>query len=208
MKDKMKLKVCGMREPGNMLQVALLQPDYMGFIFYPKSPRYVGETFEIPADFPTQIKRVGVFVNASTEEMIRLTNRYALDYLQLHGEESTAQVQELKNADLKVIKVFSVSDAFDFSVTRPYESLVDFFLFDTKGMYYGGNARAFDWAILKQYDQHVPFFLSGGIAPENVAAVRLLETMNLHALDVNSGVEEEPGIKNPDKIKAIQNYIN
>lgn len=197
-----------MRNAANIVQVAALHPAYMGFIFYPASPRYVGEEFEIPEDFPTDVKKIGVFVNAGTQEMLRLTNRYALDILQLHGHESPEQVSELKNEGMKIIKVFPVGDDFDFSITAPYEPVVDFFLFDTKGKYYGGNAQAFDWSIMKLYNQHVPFFLSGGITPQNVTGIRLLHDMNLHALDINSGVEIEPGIKSIDKIKAIQNYLN
>jgi phosphoribosylanthranilate isomerase len=202
------LKVCGMRENSNILEIASLRPDYMGFIFYPKSPRYIGAAFEIPAAFPASIKRVGVFVNASMEEMISQAKRLQLDYLQLHGNEPVAQVEALRSNQVKVIKVFSVDDDFDFSITTPYRTLVDFFLFDTKGKYYGGNAQRFDWNILKRYDQQVPFFLSGGLSPDNIADIGVLKGMNIHALDINSGVELAPGLKSKAQIAEVQSMLH
>lgn len=197
------LKVCGMREAENILQVAMLHPAYMGFIFYPKSPRYVGDNFEIPTGVPSTIKRVGVFVNESTEKMIDKVQQLGLDYLQLHGRESAKQCAELKKAGIKIIKVFSVDDTMDFDSTEPYKGIVDFFLFDTKGKYHGGNAKTFNWDVLKKYDQQVPFFLSGGIGHDNISLNRF-EGMNLHAVDVNSGVEIQPALKDIHKINSIK----
>ena len=206
MKD-VKLKICGMREKDNILQIAALHPDYMGFIFYEKSPRYVGEEFEIPAGFSSEIEKVGVFVNASNEVMVVKAKRYGLDYLQLHGHESVEQVAALKQLGLKVIKVFSVDENFDFTATIPYQDHVSFFLFDTKGKYYGGNATVFDWRCLQRYNQQVPFFLSGGLSPENVTGISDLQGMNIHALDVNSGVELSPGLKDADKINSLKKVL-
>lgn len=202
--NKMKLKVCGMRERVNIREVMELQPDYMGFIFYPKSPRYVGESFELPSSFPRSIGKVGVFVNSGTEEMLSRVRHLNLDYLQLHGNETPQQCEELKKEGVKLIKAFSVDDDFDFSATEPYEGVVDFLLFDTKGKYYGGNARTFNWNVLERYNQQVPFFLSGGISPYNISGIKALEGMNLHAIDINSGVEIEPGLKDIEKIKDIK----
>ncbi len=193
-----------MRDRINIREVAALQPDFMGFIFYPKSPRFVGADFQLPADFRSTIKKVGVFVNASTEEMMLQAKRLKLDYLQLHGDESPQQCEELRKKGIAVIKVFSVDDDFDFSITKPYSQLVDFFLFDTKGKYYGGNARTFDWNVLQKYDQQIPFFLSGGISPYNVSGIKELQGMNLYAIDINSGVEVTPGMKDIEKIKDIK----
>ena len=201
------LKVCGMRDAENILQVAALQPAYMGFIFYPKSPRYVGDDFQIPANFPSAILKVGVFVNETTDQILKQVTRLGLSYVQLHGDESVDQVRSLYESGVKVIKVFSVDDGFDFTVTKPYREIVDYFLFDTKGKYYGGNAKVFDWTVLKQYDQEVPFFLSGGIGPDNAANIEALSGMNLHALDVNSGVESKPGLKDPGKIEKLNRVI-
>lgn len=203
----MKLKICGMRDEKNILAVAALHPQYMGFIFYPKSPRYVGDDFRVPA-LPSSISRVGVFVNAPASVIMEKVDRHALKYVQLHGGETVAQCEALRQEGVGVIKVFSVGDDFDFNQTRPYEDVADFFLFDTKGKYYGGNATAFDWTVLEQYNQKVPFFLSGGIGPDNVEAIQDLKGMNIHAIDINSGVEESPALKNTQKIGTIINILN
>ena len=156
--NKVRLKICGMKDERNILQVAALQPDYMGFIFYPKSPRYVGADFVIPSAFPSTIKRVGVFVNEGTSKMIQLAKQHELDYLQLHGHESVKQCSDLKNEGFRLIKVFSIDEHADFTITEQYKDVVDFFLFDTKGKYYGGNAMAFNWSVLSAYNQSLPFF--------------------------------------------------
>lgn len=202
-----KLKVCGMRDPDNILQVASMYPDYMGFIFYPKSPRYVHKHFRIPEFFPLAIKRVGVFVDATKEEMLEKAKMYELDFLQLHGNESPGLCEELKNTGVGVIKVFSVDTNFDFNLTKPYKPVVNFFLFDTRGKFYGGNAEVFDWSVLRKYDQEVPFFLSGGLNPGNISGIASLLTMNIHALDVNSGIEIAPGVKNPALLKKLKKEL-
>lgn len=200
---KINIKICGMRDVDNIMQIASFNPDYLGFIFYPASPRFVGEDFKLPEDLPSTIQRVGVFVNETTEKIIEKAKNIGLDYIQLHGSEPLQQAVELKDYGIKVIKVFSVDDAFNFSVTKPYVPIVDYFLFDTKGKYFGGNAKAFNWEVLKNYDQEIPFFLSGGLSPENVSAVSSLKGMNLHALDLNSGIEETPGVKSTEKLKSL-----
>ena len=203
----MKLKVCGMRDTANILEVAALGVDYMGFIFFEKSPRYVGEGFEIPKGFPEGIKRVGVFVNESVDTMLAIGRRLNLDYFQLHGDESATVCRRLKEEGFGVIKVFSIGDEFDFGVTEQYAAMVDFFLFDTKGKYYGGNAQVFDWGQLNKYDQQVPFFLSGGLSPENILGLSALKGMNIHALDVNSGVEISAGLKNVKRVKELRSKV-
>jgi phosphoribosylanthranilate isomerase len=203
----MKLKICGMRDEKNILEVAALHPQYMGFIFYPKSPRYVGDDFKMPA-LPSSISRVGVFVNAPTPLILEKVKGYGLKYVQLHGGESVEQCKTLQKEGIGVIKVFSVGDNFDFNQTRPYEEAADFFLFDTKGKYYGGNAATFNWNVLQQYNQKVPFFLSGGIGPDNAEAIKHLQGMNLYAVDINSGVEERPALKNTQKISSIIQILN
>ena len=205
---KIKLKVCGMRDDDNIMAVAGAQPDYMGFIFYPQSPRFVGNDFEFLVQLPNSIKKVGVFVNASSEEMLRQAKRLSLDCLQLHGNESVNQCEELKKSEANLIKAFSIGEDFDFDVIKPYQPFVDYFLFDTKGKSYGGNARTFDWTILEKYDQKIPFFLSGGISPYNAADITRLGAMNVHAVDVNSGVEIQPGLKDVVKIEAIKKLLN
>ena len=195
-----------MRDAENIAAVGSLRPQYMGFIFYPKSPRFVGDSFDIPANLPASIKRVGVFVNESNAVIIAKSNALKLELVQLHGNESPAQCDELKATGLGVIKVFSIDDDFNFELTKPYREVVDYFLFDTKGKYYGGNAKTFNWKILGKYDQEVPFFLSGGLSPDNVNALGDIQKMNLHALDLNSGVEISPGLKDIEKIRTIIDF--
>lgn len=201
--EKIGVKICGMRDLENIRMAASFLPDYMGFIFYAASPRFVGDDFTVPEDLPQSIHRVGVFVNETASNMLARARHAGLDSIQLHGHESSEECSVLRAAGFTVIKVFSIDTYFDFSVTKPYVSSVDYFLFDTKGKYYGGNANTFDWDILKRYDQEVPFFLSGGISPENVESVKPLRDMNLYALDVNSGVEDMPGVKSAEKLKSL-----
>lgn len=196
-----------MRDEPNIREVAALRPHYMGFIFFASSPRYVGDNFLV--DNATDgIERVGVFVNEKTETIIDKAKKNKLTCIQLHGRETVLQCENIRTSGLRTIKVFSVDETFDFSTTEPYEEVADFFLFDTKGKYHGGNASAFNWEILHRYNQKVPFFLSGGLSPENIELIRSLKGMNLHALDVNSGVEIHPGLKSIDKIKHIMDIMN
>ena len=148
-----------MRDAENIAAVASLRPQYLGFIFYPKSPRFVGESFDIPANLPASIKRVGVFVNESNAVIIAKSKALKLDLVQLHGNESPAQCGELKATGLGVIKVFSIDDDFDFELTKPYREVVDYFLFDTKGKYYGGNATTFNWKVLDKVRSGNTIFL-------------------------------------------------
>jgi phosphoribosylanthranilate isomerase len=203
-----KLKICGMRDPANILEVAALRPDYMGLIFYPQSPRYVGKHFALPASLPAEIERVGVFVNETTTRMRSIAERHRLGFVQLHGNETAGQCMELRHAGLKVIKVFSVDETMDFRTTRAYADGCDYFLFDTKGKYFGGNARSFDWNILDRYDQQLPFFLSGGLSMSNVPEIGKLEGMNLHAIDINSGVESAPALKDIGKIREVKKLMD
>lgn len=196
-----------MRDVGNIMQVSSLGPDYMGFIFYAPSPRFVGSDFKLESASSTPT-RVGVFVNASNEEIKKNSLAAGFDHVQLHGNESVEQASALKDLGFKVIKVFSVDDEFDFSTTKQYIPAVDYFLFDTKGKLYGGNAKTFNWSVLNRYDQEVPFFLSGGLSSDNIVDIATLEGMNLYALDLNSGVEESPGLKSLAKLKAVFNEVS
>jgi phosphoribosylanthranilate isomerase len=204
--QEIKLKVCGMRDAANILAVASLRPDYMGFIFYPGSPRFVGENFRLPEGLD-EVQKVGVFVNAGATEMLNVRDRLRLDVLQLHGNESPEVVKELKANGVLVFKVFSVGDSFDFTTVEPYVGYADYFLFDTKGKHYGGNARTFDWNLLKPYNQDVPFLLSGGINGSNIQDVANLSASNLFAVDINSGVEDSPGKKNIQKIMDVREEL-
>ena len=203
-----KLKVCGMRDPNNIVEVLDLQPDFMGFIFYRNSPRFVGDDFVVPELTRGATKRVGVFVDERTDVILEKVRSQGLDYVQLHGNETPDECRELKANGVGVIKVFSVDDSFDFKSTKQYGEDAEYFLFDTRGKYHGGNAIRFNWDILSRYDQSVPFFLSGGITPQNVAEVKGLNEYNLFAIDVNSGVENAPAHKDKQKINAVIKILN
>jgi phosphoribosylanthranilate isomerase len=207
MKQSLQLKVCGMRESTNILEVASCQPDFIGFIFYAQSPRYVGTDFLIPSHFPNAIKRVGVFVNEGTQEIIHQHGKHQLDFIQLHGHESLNQVIELKERGCKIIKVFSMDDDFDFSITSEFEKNADYFLFDTKGKFYGGNAQRFNWQLLDQYTGAIPFLLSGGIRLEHMEEIMALNHPQLRGIDVNSGIELSPGVKDVNKVMAINTIL-
>lgn len=206
----MKLKVCGMRDSQNLAGLLEQQPDYVGFIFFPKSKRYVGDAPDpaLFAQVKAPVRKVGVFVNAPVGEMEEKASRYHLDCLQLHGEESPADCAALKEAGHCVIKAFSVGEDFDFDTLSPYEGKVDYFLFDTKGKEYGGNGVTFDWTVLRGYPSNTPFFLSGGIGPEHVEALAGLNELPVHALDVNSRFELEPALKNLDMLADFKDKLN
>jgi len=189
-----------MREEENIRAVAALHPEYMGFIFYSGSKRFVGNGFNVPADFPERIKRVGVFVHESTNEILRLAKKHELSVIQFHGGEPLDDCEKIRASGLLVIKVFSVDASFDFEETKRFASGADYFMFDTKGQHYGGNGIAFDWDMLRKYDQRVPFFLSGGLTLGNREKIKKLKDLNVHALDLNSGVEIRPGLKDVDLI--------
>lgn len=194
----MKLKICGMKYPENILEVGALLPDYMGFIFWEKSARYFNGT--IPELIKT-IKKVGVFVNQSLEEILEKVVKHNLQAVQLHGNESVEFVSELKkqlSKKIEIIKVFSADENFDFEIIKPFEPFCDYFLFDTKGKLPGGNGTTFDWSILKNYNSKKPFFLSGGIGMKELKAIEEISKSSLpiYAVDVNSKFEIEPGLKN------------
>ncbi|HCW08035.1 MAG TPA: N-(5'-phosphoribosyl)anthranilate isomerase [Cytophagales bacterium] len=202
----MKLKICGMRDPENIREIASLNPDFMGFIFFERSKRFVGNEFSIPKAFPENVKRVGVFVNESLENIFDKVIVHQLDYVQLHGDENPAMCLAIRDK-VKVIKVFRVDDRFGFELTSQFSSCADYFLFDTKSEVYGGSGKTFEWNILKEYKGNIPFFLSGGLSLENILSVKKLNHPMLFALDMNSGVELASGLKNADAIKSVQEIM-
>ncbi|MEZ4826394.1 MAG: phosphoribosylanthranilate isomerase [Bacteroidia bacterium] len=201
----MKLKVCGMKYRPNIEQVLALEPDMLGFIFYEKSPRNVGDSLRPEyVQFLSTVKKVGVFVNASRPVMLEKANLFGLDMIQLHGSETPELCRKLRNDGLEVIKVFSVGNEFDFSTLVPYENEVDYFLFDTRGEKPGGNGKVFDWRILADYRMDIPFFLSGGIGLEEIPQIRTFSHPMLYALDVNSRFEISPGEKDVEKLLQLK----
>ncbi|WP_370087747.1 phosphoribosylanthranilate isomerase [Ekhidna sp.] len=206
MKD-LKLKVCGMKDPENIRGLIDLHPDFIGFIFYPKSPRYVDEMDE---DFimriPISIRKVGVFVNETIEKIVKLSDRYGIEYIQLHGDEDLDFAKQLKSKGLKIIKVFRVMDTVPF-VAKKYEGIADYFLFDTASINYGGSGRHFDWNILRTYNLSVPFLLSGGVQLSDIEKIKAMEIEKLVGVDVNSRFELEPGLKDLEMVKSLKEVL-
>jgi phosphoribosylanthranilate isomerase len=200
------IKTCGMRDADNIRAVSELGIDWMGFIFWPPSSRYVSEK---PSFLPTRQKRVGVFVDARIEEVKSKADEYALDLIQLHGSESPAFCERLKaNSRQQLIKAFNIATQEDLEQTIPYEGLVDYFLFDTKAKMVGGNGTQFDWSVLSAYQGNTPFLLSGGIGPDDTEKVRNFHHPQLAGIDLNSRFELSPAFKDIEKLKQFITEYN
>ena len=202
------IKVCGMREAENIREVERLGIDLMGFIFWPKSSRYVSKR---PDYLPRQVKRVGVFVDEDPEEVKRLADNYSLDYIQLHGHETPEVISYLRTSappHPRMIKAFNIATEEDLSQTLPYEGLADLFLFDTKGQSVGGNGVKFNWDVLDAYQGSTPFLLSGGIGPDDAAQVNAFRHPKCIGIDLNSRFELSPGLKDIAKLKEFIYNLN
>jgi phosphoribosylanthranilate isomerase len=198
------IKVCGMREAENIRVVERLDIDWMGFIFYPSSPRYVPDAEAYAASIRLCAKaKVGVFVNAAVEEILEKTSRYRLDYVQLHGNESPSVCEALQKQGCPVIKAFSVAAADDLERTAAYETCAGYFLFDTKCDAYGGSGKRFDWSALDAYRGETPFLLSGGIHPGSVRELLRFGHPKMAGIDVNSGFETAPALKDAVRIETF-----
>ena len=201
------VKVCGMRNAENIRDVEALGIDMMGFIFYPKSSRYVSAR---PAYLPQKCKRVGVFVNATIDDIRQHIADYSLDIVQLHGHESTDSIRSLRSLCgdvISIIKAFNIATKEDLNATTPYAGLVDYFLFDTKGPSVGGNGEKFDWSVLEAYNGDTPFLLSGGIGPDDAERILDYHHPKCIGIDLNSRFEIEPGIKDITKLKTFLNDV-
>ena len=205
----MKLKVCGMKYQDNIQEVATLQPDYIGFIFYEESARHF-DAHRIP-EISNIIKKTGVFVDSGLDFVVEKISKHNLKAVQLHGKESPEYCKQLLGKNIEIIKVFSIKNEFDFSVLKPYDGIVDYFLFDTKGKLPGGNGYVFDWTILNNYPSTTPFFLSGGIGLSQIEDINKFQKSEAskycYALDVNSKFEIEPGLKNIEDLKKFKNNL-
>lgn len=201
----MKVKVCGMKDAANIAEVAALEPDYMGFIFYERSPRFAG-TLDPAAlgAVPAGTVRVGVFVDAPLEYIRNMCRKYSLDAVQLHGNESPAKCAELRR-EYAVIKAFGISCVEDMDTVEEYEGTCDYFLFDTKTPLKGGSGEKFDHSTLSVYTGDTPFFLSGGIGPDDT--VLHDKSLKCCAVDVNSRFELAPGVKDADMLREFFNKI-
>ena len=203
-----KIKVCGMKYASNINAVAALMPDYLGFIFYPKSKRFVGLDFDRSdlTSLNPSIQKVAVFVNAYLNEVTEFSNIYGIKFVQLHGDETPEFCSDLRKNNFKVIKAFGIDEDFDFSALEAYKESVDYFLFDTKTPEHGGSGRTFNWQVLDQYKLAVPFFLSGGLSLANISDLKSIQHPQLFGVDLNSKFEVEPGVKNTELLaEAFKN---
>jgi phosphoribosylanthranilate isomerase len=201
-----------MRDAENIRNVESLDIDLMGFIFWPKSSRYVSER---PNYLPQKAKKVGVFVNEETETIMQIAKDYALDFIQLHGQESPDFVRSILSVcgdTIATIKAFNIATADDFAQTKPYEGIVDYFLFDTKGKSVGGNGEKFDWNVLSAYNGETPFLLSGGIGPDDAEVLSsylsVLSSKHCIGIDLNSRFELAPGLKDVATLRKFLNELN
>jgi phosphoribosylanthranilate isomerase len=210
------VKTCGLREPDNIRQIASLSVDWLGLIFYDKSPRYMADKpelqrfLETPDEKRVTQKRVGVFVNEPFDRLLERVHDYQLDYVQLHGGESAVYCSTLQSlwedSSLKpaqIIKAFRVSSAFDFGITIDFEPYCSHFIFDTKGISYGGTGHKFDWDILTHYQGKTPFLLSGGIGPADAENIKTFHHPAFAGVDLNSKFETAPGLKDAKELERF-----
>lgn len=205
MAKELLVKVCGMKEEQNILQLLELPIQYIGHIFYRKSSRYVGDLANIT--IANGIKKAGVFVNSDFDEIIKAAERFNLNSIQLHGHEPLELVTALKSKDFEVIKAFGIDEDFVWKQLEPYIGHVDYFLFDSKSPAYGGTGVTFNWQKLKEYPFETPYFLSGGLSLENLQEAVNFEDNKLIGLDLNSKFEIEPGLKDIEKLKLALKTI-
>lgn len=198
----MMTKVCGMRDAQNIRDVESLGVDWIGMIFWPKSKRYVAE---VPSYLPEHLKKVGVFVDSTLDDILQHISDYQLDIIQLHGQESPDFAKALKPHT--IIKAFNIEKADDLLQTEKYKGIADYFLFDTKGKMVGGNGQKFDWSVLTAYQGKTPFLLSGGIGPEDAESVRSFHHPRCIGIDLNSRFESEPGFKDINQLKTFINKL-
>ena len=187
-----------MREAENIREVEQLKVDMIGFIFYPKSARCL---YELPAYMPVKAKRVGVFVNEDKKEIEIFADRFSLDYIQLHGNESPEYCHSLRATGLRLIKAFSIARRKDFENIGTYEESCDYFLFDTKCEQHGGSGNQFDWSMLNSYKGKKPFLLSGGINQYSPPTLKELRHPQLAGFDLNSRFETKPGLKDVERLR-------
>ncbi len=206
----LKLKVCGMRDPENILELVNLAPDFMGFIFYDKSQRFVHDLLpSVLQQIPESITKTGVFVNETLEGIKRIVDKYQLDLVQLHGNEAPEFCEILRDSGIKVIKVFSIDNDFKFELLNSYSEFCEMFLFDTKfSTGYGGHGFKFDWSLLKKYELKVPFLLAGGIDINDLTDLNLLDGLPLIGIDVNSKFELSAGLKDIQKLEKLKSALN
>jgi len=205
---EVRIKVCGMTQLDQLENLTELGVSFAGFIFYPKSPRYVFRhitTSQLKRE--NTINKVGVFVNTPIDEVLHMVDDCRLQMVQLHGDESPKFCEKLADY-VSVVKAFRVSDHDNIGyMIHPFMDVCDMFMFDTMGAGYGGTGKKFDWNQLKMCQVGKPFFLSGGIQPEDVSDLKIFArepvANALFAVDINSRFEVAPGIKDMEKVKIF-----
>ncbi len=197
-----------MKYEENIKALSSIEPNFIGFIFYKKSKRYAKNLTIEKMENAQQKKiiRVGVFVNESLETIISIGKQYELELIQLHGDELPNYCNQVQK-HFKVSKAFGVDEYFNFDKTQPYEPYCDYFLFDTKTNNYGGSGKKFDWSVLNNYAGQIPFFVAGGITPQDVVHLKAIQHPQFFGVDINSGFEIEPGLKNIEKIKTFKQQL-
>jgi phosphoribosylanthranilate isomerase len=203
----MKIKVCGLKDPGNINAVAGLGPDYMGFICYGHSPRFIGNMpAEVLNNIPAPVYRTAVFVDETKANINTLVDNYGFNAIQLHGKESPEFADALRNK-VTVIKAFGLDNNFDFDQLSAYAGKVDYLLFDTKTSIHGGSGQTFNWNILDKYKLNIPFFLSGGLSLDNLETLTKITHPQFYGVDLNSRFETAPGMKDIEKLKQAFNLL-
>lgn len=196
----MLVKVCGMREQQNAMEVSALGVDMMGFIFFERSPRFVDK---LTPSTPKGVKRVGVFVNAPIGYIFDAISTHSLDFAQLHGSEAVEVCRELKAQNIGVIKAISIATKDDILMTNEYDGEVNYFVFDTKCSGYGGSGEQFDWRILDAYSGSTPFLLSGGLDSDSADEIKNITHKSFAGVDLNSRFEISPAHKNIEKLREF-----
>lgn len=196
------IKVCGMKYADNIRALDQIKPDMTGFIFHHASPRYVEK---LPEYMPSSSLRIGVFVNSDTGYILNKVNEFGLDMVQLHGNESPDECRILRREGIGIIKAFQLKTNNADTITAPYDGLCQYYLFDTPCAAYGGSGKTFDWKLTDSYHGKTPFLLSGGIKPESIKQISSFRHPSFAGIDINSGFETYPGMKDTE---AISNFIN
>lgn len=204
----MRVKVCGMMQPEQVAELEGIGATFAGFIFYPKSPRYIFKQMSLlQLKKIKNINKVGVFVNAPVEEVLHMVDECGLHMVQLHGDESPRYCERISDY-ISVVKAFRLSenDSIEWMI-KPYMDVCDMFMFDTMGAGYGGTGKKFDWNQLKNVTIGKPYFLSGGIQPDDVEKLKEFakepSSKALFAVDINSKFEVSPGVKDMQKVKTF-----
>jgi len=205
-KPELKIKVCGMCNAQNIARLVELEPDFIGFIFHELSPRFCLKVPDVT--IPEKIIKVGVFVNKPFAYIMKKKDEFNLNWVQLHGQESPEFCEKMEQSGLPVIKAFNIGPDFDFEKLKAYESACTLFLFDAAGKNAGGNGIVFNWDLLENYHGEKLFLLSGGISSALAKKIKNFSHPSLYGIDINSGFETKPGMKNISKIKAFQHELS